>query len=159
MCSPGSARKVDKDKKFYHRTRQRGDVTVEIAARRALEAEIGPEGVRPEQSSGLAQKYGVVPTRLDRKVNRRNWTKPSWVSSTEWKRRQTLWLDWTRGLVERYQVNNGPNSRKPSGENLRKPSGSVSYSPRPGQAFARKVDVPMHLRNNTPRGGGVPKKW
>lgn len=47
-------------------------------------------------------KYGVVPTRLDRKVNRRNWRKPYWMGVTQWKNNQKHWLDWTKGLVPQF---------------------------------------------------------
>jgi hypothetical protein len=50
----------------------------------------------------LAMKFGVVPTRLDRKVNRRNWRKPYWMGVTQWKNNQKSWLDWTKGLVPQF---------------------------------------------------------
>jgi hypothetical protein len=100
VCRPDS-RTTEEDRKF--RRKHTGEITADVAVRRALDAEIGPEGVRPEQSASLAQKYGVVPTRLDRKVNRRNWRKPYWMGETEWRRNQSKWLEWTKGLVPRFQ--------------------------------------------------------
>ena len=96
-----------KPKKRERKTTVRfsGEMSVEIAVRRQVAAELGDVEPSKEHKYALLQKYGAVAARIDRKV-----TKPMWneEGANVWNNRVSQWEKVTRGLVPPQQTKRDP---------------------------------------------------
>lgn len=88
--APPKKVKRQKHNKF-HSTK---GVSLDIALRRQVAAELGEDEPTKDQRYVLLQKFGVVNPKIDRLM-----TKPEWMGVTEWKRKQNEWYKATKGLV------------------------------------------------------------
>ncbi len=119
-----------KPKKRERKTTVRfsGEMSVEIAVRRQVAAELGDVEPSKEHKYALLQKYGAVAARIDRKV-----TKPMWMEEQTWILKSVQFNKATKGLVPARQerrsypsgssqgTNNSRQNRQPSPTGQRYP--------------------------------------
>lgn len=94
LCSPDST----ESRKKSRVRKPKSPATLDIATRRQVALELGEDEPTKDQKYVLLQKFGVVSPKIDRLV-----TKPSWMSVTEFKRKQNEWYKNTRGMVQPQQ--------------------------------------------------------
>lgn len=73
-----------------------GEVSVDIAIRRQIAAELGEEEPNKDVKFALLQKYGAAAARIDRGV-----TKPAWQEENIWNQQKAQYDNVVRGLVPR----------------------------------------------------------
>jgi hypothetical protein len=76
-----------------------GEVSVGIAIRRQVAAELGEEEPTAAQKSALNQKYGATDPIIDRRV-----TKPIWQEESVWMNKKAKYDQAVTGLVPREQT-------------------------------------------------------
>ena len=73
-----------------------GQVSVDIAIRRQIAAELGDEEPNKDVKFALLQKYGAAAARIDRNV-----TKPAWQEEKVWNQQKAQFDKTVKGLVPR----------------------------------------------------------
>ena len=104
VCNPEKQRREKRE-----RRKKSGVVTLDVAVKRQLSAEIGEEEITAGKKFILLQKYGVAAPRIDRLV-----TKPTWMDERLWRQKQNDWMRATKGLaVAKQERRHGETSTRP----------------------------------------------
>jgi len=85
---------TETQQKRERKARSKTGVSLDVVIRRQVAADLGEDEPKKDERFQLLQKYGVAAPRIDRLV-----TKPSWMETTTWKRKQNEFYQMTKGLV------------------------------------------------------------